>query len=291
MKKTVKIVVVVPVGPSTDAVDTIESILFYMDSAHILAIDDSKKESARRYLDSVDPERLTVLDSKSKGGFTGGLWTSMARTYKYAFEHFEFKVLLKMDTDALIIAAGSEDEATKAFEQNPTIGMLGSYKVDCNGDPRDFKPAVDGVMKEYSPRGLVDMKRYMLVRKWVKLAEQHGYHIGDHILGGACFISHACIKAMAEGGFLDTTALVSSAMPEDFIWSLLTVTCGYELGDFATGDLPMGVRWRGLPDSPENLLKRNKKIIHSIRFWKDMNEESIRTFFAEQRATEKTHRH
>ena len=64
---------------------------------------------------------------------------------------------------------------------------------------------------------------------------------------------------------------------------LFTKACGYNLGDFATGNYPMGLRHRGLPCSPQELLGRNKKIVHSVRFWRDMDEPTIRAFFAQRR--------
>jgi hypothetical protein len=45
----------------------------------------------------------------------------------------------------------------------------------------------------------------------------------------------------------------------------------------------MGMKWRGLPDSPENLLQRQKKIVHSIKFWQDRSETEIRGYFRSKR--------
>jgi hypothetical protein len=72
-------------------------------------------------------------------------------------------------------------------------------------------------------------------------------------------------------------------MEEDHLTALFVKACGCGLGDFATGPYPMGLRHQGLPCSPQELLDRRKKIAHSVRFWHEMSEESIRGFFAEQR--------
>ena len=42
----------------------------------------------------------------------------------------------------------------------------------------------------------------------------------------------------------------------------------------------MGLRWQGLPDSPQNLIKRGKKVIHSTKFWKDINQKSTTNFLS-----------
>jgi hypothetical protein len=49
------------------------------------------------------------------------------------------------------------------------------------------------------------------------------------------------------------------------------------------GDGVLGVRWRGLPCSPEELLERGKKVVHSVRFWEALDEGQIREHFRTRR--------
>ncbi|MEK7587094.1 MAG: hypothetical protein AAB453_04465 [Patescibacteria group bacterium] len=284
--RKVKVVAVLPVGSGNDGIDTIESIFFYLTpSVHIIVIDDSKNHLTAERLRNID-ERISVMEAEGHG-IGGGLWTNLARAYKYAVENFEFDVLLRIDTDALIIAKHPENEAIEIFKQDPTIGMLGSYKVDCNGDERSFKISASSLRKESGIRGILNLKRRKLLRDWIKEAKMNNYQVGEHILGGADFQSYSCIKTMSDRGFLDTSLFLDSGISEDFLFSLLTCTSGYRLSDFATGDFPMGLRWQGLPDSPQNLIKRGKKVIHSTKFWKDINQKSIHEFFKQQRDKEK----
>jgi hypothetical protein len=281
-KRHVKLVVVLPVGPDNEGGDTIDSILLYATpDVRIFAIDDSKKSATRRFLETVD-ERVTVLQPAGQG-MRGGLWTSVANAYAHIFERYAFDTLLRIDTDALVIGFNPEEDARRFFKEHPETGMLGSYKLDCNGERRDFEVVCARLRTEYGIRGLWNMRRRRVLRAWMKRASRFNYEPGEHILGAAVFMSAACIAAMYEGGYLQTDVFKESLISEDQLFSLVTIACGYELSDFATGDLPMGLRWRGLPDSPENLVRRQKKIVHSVKYWQDMNQDAIRQYFAKAR--------
>jgi hypothetical protein len=281
-KERITLAVVLPVGPDNDGGDTIDSIFLYATSdVRIFAIDDSRKSTTRRFLETVD-ERITVLQPAAQG-IRGGLWTSLARTYAHIFERYAFDTLLRIDTDALVTGFNPEDDALRYFKEHPETGMLGSYRLDCNGDQRDFGVVSARLRMEYGIRGFRNMRRRRALRDWMKRASRFNYEPGEHILGAAVFLSAACVAAMYEGGYLQTDAFTDSLISEDHLFSLITVACGYELGDFATGDLPMGLRWRGLPDSPESLIRRRKKIVHSVKYWQDMNADDIRQYFAKLR--------
>ena len=281
-KEHVKLAVVLPVGPDNEGGDTIDSIFLYATpDVRIFAIDDSRKSTTRRFLETVD-ERITVLQPAGQG-IRGGLWTSLANAYVHIFERHAFDTLLRIDTDALVIGYNPEEDALRYFKQHPETGMLGSYRLDCNGDQRDFGVVSSRLRTEYGIRGLRNMRRRRVLRDWMRRASRFNYEPGEHILGAAVFLSAACIAAMYEDGYLQTDVLKESLISEDHLFSLITVACGYELSDFATRDLPMGLGWRGLPDSPENLIRRRKKIVHSVKYWQDMNQDDIRQFFAKLR--------
>lgn len=281
-KEHIKLVVVLPVGPDNDGGDTIDSIFLYATpDVRIFAIDDSKKSTTRRSLETVD-EWITVLQPAGQG-IRGGLWTSLARAYAHIFERCAFDMLLRIDTDALVTGFNPEEDARRYFKEHPQTGMLGSYKRDCNGDQRDFKVVSARLRRECGIRGFKNMRRRRVLRDWMKRASSFNYEPGEHILGAAVFLNPACIAAMYEGGYLQTDVFKESLISEDHLFSLITSACGYELADFATGDLPMGLRWRGLPDSPENLIRRRKKIVHSVKYWQDMNDDEIRQYFAKLR--------
>jgi hypothetical protein len=281
-KQPVELLVVMPVGPDNNGADTIESIFCYASSPSviILAIDDSKNPETHKFLETTD-KRVVVLPSAGYKGIRGALFCSIAETYKWACENYDFRVLLRIDTDALLIAGVSAQDAFVLFESCPEVGMLGSYKTDCNGDHRDFNVVKRSMKKEYGIRGIKNPARQRALRTWINHAKENYYEIGEHILGAAAFYNCRFVTAMYEGGYLDNVHVFKdSIISEDHLFSLLAFACGFKLGDYATGNLPMGLRWRGLPDSPENLIMRNKRIVHSVKFWQNMTEEDIRTYFS-----------
>ena len=74
-----------------------------------------------------------------------------------------------------------------------------------------------------------------------------------------------------------------SKLQEDHIFGLLVHAVGLRLGDFATGSLPMGIVWRGLPCSPEELVARKKRSYTRRASYGDLTEGAIREYFREQR--------
>ena len=148
-RQLVDLVVVLPVGPDNNGADTIESIFRYASaSVAILAIDDSRNAETRQFLETCD-SRVIVLPSAGYKGIRGALFCSLGQTYKWAWQNFDFRALLRIDTDALLIASGSEQDALEIFESSPEVGMLGSYRTDCNGSPRDFGVVKRCMQKEH----------------------------------------------------------------------------------------------------------------------------------------------
>ena len=201
MKEHIKLAVVLPVGPDHEAADTIDSVFVYATpDVRMFAIDDSRNPATRRFLETVDP-RITVLHPAGEGN-RGGLWTSLARAYAYIFERYTFDTLLRIDTDALIIGRNPEEDAHRYFNAHPETGMLGSYRRDCNDEPRDFGVVSSRLRAESGVRGLRNIRRRRVLRQWMKRARRFNYEPGEHTLGGAVFVSAACVSAMYEGGFL-----------------------------------------------------------------------------------------
>ena len=279
-------VVVVPVGPGDDAVDTIDSVLHYCEpTTEVVAIDDS----GGRFTDALrsfgDRVHLVVPSGQYSAGTTGGLLMKLMQGYKYALDNIAFDVLLRIDTDALIIGESPEVHAREYFASNPKVGMLGSYRFDCNGKERDFTPAAERFKREMGPLGLLKPKLRAGLKNTVRQAERNGYALGEHCLGGAYFQNFECVKAMNAAGYLNPIAFSDSLLGDDMIVALFTIAAGFEIADFATGEFPLGLRWRGLPMSPDDLRSTNKKVIHSVRFWDEWDESKVRDYFRQHRAS------
>jgi hypothetical protein len=271
-------VVVVPAGPKDDAADTLRSVLSYTDSELILVIDDT----AGRGIALEDPRIVVFAPPDSPSGTLGGLWVKLAAAYRYAVEHADFDVLLRLDTDALILGPGVAAVAANRFADDPALGALGAYRVSPDGRSRDWTPAVKSVKAQVGLRGLRHPAARRRVRALIDQAPE--YVMGEHALGGATVSRGDMVREWHRRGMLDYPELGDSALCEDHLFGLLTVAAGYRTGDFSGPDDPFALRWVGLPAAPADLLAAGKLVTHSVRSWENMQEDEIRAFFAGHRS-------
>jgi hypothetical protein len=291
MKEKVDLVVVMPVGPQSRPefiADSLHSVQYYTTSRRaIILVDDSQKGTG--YAIRKKFPGIMVLPSQKSYGRMAGLYINLSHAYKFALDNYSFSALLKMDDDALVTGMHPEAEAISLFNSNCDIGMAGRHFTG------KFSPDSLGNVHDNSyPRNtlLVGTCSWKLIKRpFVNLALRkllfraigNGYEIGENIFGGAYFMSELCLARLDEAGYLPRYMLKQSILGEDHLFSLLTYAMGLRLGDLERGDLPFGVAWKGLPASPQTLHERGKKIIHSTRYWKDIREEEIRSYFQKHR--------
>jgi hypothetical protein len=288
MTTKVRIAVIVPAGPKDDALDTLASIVAYTAEPRvILVIDD-----ARRF-EGADGDRLRRLSADlvvlpaapGAPGLHGGLMVKMAAAYRWLLERYEPQLVMRMDTDAVMLGPGIEDRAERAFAANPGAGLLGAYRIGPDGGCRDFSWAARQVRLAAGAPGLIHPRRRQVLRSWLRAARGNGYVDGEHVLGGAFVHSYAAVSALRQGGFLDTAGLFRrSPLGDDHLLSLMTIAAGYRLLDFGGPDSPMALTWLGLPAHPADLLARGKLVTHSARYWDTLGEPEIRAIFAAARA-------
>lgn len=223
--------------------------------------------------------------------FAGEFYLHLSRGLEFAHRNYDFDVLLGMDVDALVIGPNPETDARDFFHHHPEFGIIGSYRVDCNGASRDFTWPREQLRKESSLISLVSQPNHlrgvMFLRNILQKSQENGYEPGEHCMGGAFFASRECVAKLHQHNLLSRKEIQWSGLGADHIFGFLMYSVGLKHGDFSTGTLPMGVRWRGLPCAPEELLVRGKKVTHSTRSYGTANEAEIRRFFREQRQTEK----
>lgn len=286
MKTAYNLIIVIPVGPTCKAGyirDTINSIRFYLRCRYkIILADDSQKgtghQLAREY-----PE-VDVVETGSPMGKLCGLYITLSLAFRHALEKYTFEAVLRMDTDALIIGPAPEKEALALFHSNSTVGIAGQYPLDYAGRPWDISWPREKIRRSlhtfrFFKRPLV---HFALFPKYLR-ALRHGYKRGESVFGGACFFSYACLQALSSAGLLPLYSLRTLQLEEDHLFAILVKSLGFELGSLSGAGMPMGCAWKGLPVAPQQLMADKKKIIHSIRYWADMQEEEIRDLFREKR--------
>ncbi len=293
MKNRLDLVIVIPVGPTCKVefiLDTIASIEFYVHSDYrIIVSDDSQNANISVKIKQHYPQ--VIVNSYDQNHGKGmGLYTTLCSAYRYALDNFDFDVLLRLDTDALIIAHDPELPILKFFKSNPAVGLAGRYVKGVHS-PDDFDNVWHNGGREHIVAIAKMFTRYYLrhpfvnwkIRKLLFQAIHQGYELGELVFGGSYAFSRIALEKLNENGLLPWHAVRAADMEEDHFFTLLVASVGLKFGDLASGTQPFACTWRGLPASPEELHRAKKKIIHSTRFWQNLNEEEIRDYFRSKR--------
>lgn len=287
----VRLVVAMAVGPGHNlefVSDTIESVVAYTTpSRKFIVIDDSQQQAGDR-LRLRFPD-LEVLVTDRCMGRDAGLYISLSKTVEFACRHFEFDLLLKIDTDTLLIGEHPESQALDHFRAHPQCGLLGSHTFDCLGRPQQRAPHAYLLHEEtcdaYHIMNPARADGIAFLRQVFTRARSNAYALGERCEGGGYFMSYPCAMTLFHENLLSNHTIAWSRMGEDQLFGMLTVAAGFKLGDFATGDLPVGTEWKNLPCAPADLLRRKKKIIHSVRAYSTLSEADIRQYFKARRPT------
>jgi hypothetical protein len=289
VKISVRIAVIVPAGPRDDVLDTLASVLRYSDPSRIiLVIDDTGTltgASQQAWLRARSQDIAVIRAPAAPPGHFGGLWVKLAAGYRWLLDRYEPSLVMRLDADALMIGAGVEERAELAFASDPRVGLLGAYRLGPDNGIRDFSWAARQIRAEVGLRGLRHPRSRQVMRDYYRRALDHGYVVGEHVLGGAYIHSLAAIGHVYRNGWLHQSDLLKNArIGDDHLISMLTIAAGYHIADFSGPTDPMALTWRGLPAHPADLLARGKLVTHSVRSWHELTEPQIRAIFAAARA-------
>lgn len=274
-----RLAVVIPIGPNEIWQDTVDSVFKFADPEVVVAINNTREP--------LEIAGAEVIDSRANGN-RGGLWENLTDAYVHLCERGVRdglgvpEVVLRIDTDALLLRHGLEGAAQEAFKKDPRVGLLGSYRIGPDGGSRDFTPAATTLRREAN----LFSKRGRIVRSWINEASSRGYELGEHALGGAYLVRGDALHTCWRRGLLTTRAFAQSGISEDHLMALAVRVCGYTIDDFGGPGQPLALRWLGLPTSPEDLIKSQAVLVHSVRTWEGREEEEIRQVFAATRERE-----
>jgi hypothetical protein len=277
--KPVRLGVVIPAGPNDDVADTLDSVLYYVEESRCVVV---VNDTGRALSLPADPTVTVVPAPPNSAGSQGGLWVKIASGYRALYERCRAAMVLRLDADALVIGRGLESAAEQRFAEDAGVGLLGAYRVGPDGNRRGFGPAARLLATETGLLGLRHPRLRSHLRALVSRAGQT-YEPGEHALGGAYIHSGAAVESMLQLGLLDDPVLAASGLGEDHLMALATVAAGYAIADFSGPGEPMAVKWRGLPASPDELVRGDALVTHSVRHWEDLGEEQIRGIFRRYR--------
>lgn len=279
-------IVVLPVGPKCRVEfieDTIRSFIYHTRSSYKIVLADDSQIATGKKIQELLPHIDVVTMQRSMGKLCG-LYVTLSLAFRHVLDHYRFNALLRLDTDALIIGTAPEQQAIHLFKQDAQTGMAGQYPLDYDGNPWDISwPQKQIIAYTGTYRFFRRPVTHSILWLHYRKALKNGYRTGESVFGGACFFSEACLQLLREKGLLPNYQLKNLVLEEDHLFSLLVTSVGMKLGDLSSGYGSLGCAWLDLPASPLELLQGGKKIIHSVRRWKEMDEETIRDFFRQRR--------
>jgi hypothetical protein len=284
-----KTTVVVPIGPSHEEEfvhDTIDSVWQFLPSARLIVIDDSGGAVAL----PASPNTTVMAAPAGYQGLEGQLYRRLSLGFAEALRQ-PFDLLLRLDTDAVLLGGTFAQRAQQVFSANPRIGALGAYRRNYDGSLRSFSWPAWRIRRMLTAEARRDPRRAVRIARLVLRAYRHGGYVrGEFVQGGATIYSPLALCALERAGLLDDERLARSGMQEDHIFGLCLRSAGFQMLDFgaADDDLPFGITWQGLPASPEQLVAAGKEIIHSTKFFGDRGESEIRATFRQARRAKHT---
>lgn len=279
--------VVVPVGPREDPgllTDTLDSIAVYTrPGTRVLVVNDGARPAIRGVCAAAGVP-VAVMDVPGIGqGVLGGLTRCTTRGLRAAVGAPDVDLVLRLDTDALFTGPGLEQSARALLATDPGLGLLGSHTLLSTGARRDFGPAAFVLGEDLGSGRFRHPVWALTLRRALRAARRNGYVDGEHVLAAASVFTRECITRLDRARLLPPAGVRSSALPDDQYLGLAVRAVGLRMGDLASGDGPLALAWRGLPDSPERLLAAGKAVVHSVKSWQDQDGDVVRAEFRQRR--------
>ncbi|MGI4885132.1 MAG: hypothetical protein ACRYFR_09260 [Janthinobacterium lividum] len=177
--------------------DTLESIGYYVHSSYQILVPNDSHDPAMEHAIAARFPEAVVLPARENYGKGLGLYESLCYTYRYALDTFEFKALLRLDTDALIIGHGPGLAALNLLRRDPSVGLAGRY-VRGLASPDEFgnvwnneaaRDVYTSIAKLLTRRVLRQPLVNWRIRTRLFQALCNGYELADLVFGGAYIFS------------------------------------------------------------------------------------------------------
>lgn len=284
-RRSFSTVYVIPAGPGDWAPlrDTIESVLhFEGDDAKVVVVDDASSDCRS----SIVKGEFPGVDVLHRSWPTGGPPRDLATVtdgIRFALSRYEFDVLIKLDTDALVTGSSPGAAAAELFAREPGVGMAGTYRLRADGAAETY--AWDRWILRHSVRWS------RTIRNLLRRAKDGGYD-GTKVRGGVYALSRSAVASMHSSGDLDRRMPMWTQLAEDFWISLMVLANGFRLGSLGAPEEPFVVASNYLPIPKERILADGKLAIHSVRRGLEgEGENELRGFFREARESDVMSRH
>lgn len=297
--------VAVAVGPGPREVerlrDLADSIAFYEPSSAgtlVLVDDHATPRNLDREL-ALPPTLRAVSLHHPRHGATvkyrvgKGICSAIMLALGFAQRETDAEVVLKVDTDSLVIASFRE-RLSAAFAANASLAILGAYTRTPTGESRDWSHHVPRVEAAARPpfswrRPIESMAARRapsarMIATLLAAARRHGYDTAEHCMGGGYAVSRTFLDRAAAAGHFDRPERWTGVdLPEDVVVALHARSLGMRLGNHVAPGETFGVRYVGLPMPPARLVESGYAVIHAVKNDPALSEDAIRAFFRERR--------
>jgi hypothetical protein len=271
--------------------DTLGSLRVYecSDQIHLLLVDDSPHPRDLSCHVVGDWASLEVLRTPMWRDGTPDPYSAMVagtmEGIRAAARH-DPEFLLKLDTDALVIAPAA-DRLRNVFAQDQ-VGTTGSYTHTCAGARREWggwrrnlvratrtvAPSRTRVLRVRSPRNATSARRL------IRTARRHGYSWGAHCQGGAYAVGPRLIE---REDLLDWRPWVGTSISEDIAVGVVTFAAGLTMHSCVRPGEVFAVGWDRLPLRPEQIIARGYGVVHTVKDQPYAKESELRAFFRGRR--------
>jgi hypothetical protein len=305
----------VTVGPSAvderRLVDLIDSLHAYEPAVEpIVLVDNGIADRDLRAGLRPDQARAVVTVKACRQDHTMNvLGVSCVSTFTalgYLHSHADVDVVLRLDTDALVIGPFVA-RIREEFARRPDCGMLGALGNSCNRTTRRFwdadaesaiRHALALARQWHADRSQVDngdianyalfhrpqIDAFLRVCAELEPIRDNAAFTGAHCQGGAYAVPRRFIDRLAAAGYLDEPTRWSwFPLAEDRLIGACCWLLQMTVEDCSEPHEPFGVQAEGIPHSPQEIERRGYAIIHSVRTETRMTEAQIREHFASRR--------
>ena len=301
--------VAVAVGPGEReverVVDLAASVAHYeRGPAHFVMIDDSPQQRGLDRVVQMPPTWTPVSlphprhDRETTFKVGKGIISAVLAAMKWIQAHTNAAYVLKVDTDSLVIAPFAA-KLERVFRESPTLGMVGAYKLTPNGTAREWSGHAKALFRTFEPPPFDWLHPVASTQarsafnppaavEAYNLAKATGvYDLGEHCMGGGYAVSRTLLDRLAAAKLIDDPMRWTGVdLPEDVTVGMHTRAVGMTLADYVAPGEVFGVRYRGLPFLPEELVDKGYSVIHAVKNDERVDEATIRGFFAQRRMSQ-----
>ncbi|MEO6350447.1 MAG: glycosyltransferase [Candidatus Limnocylindrales bacterium] len=257
--------VIVPVGPGNieNSLDTIDSVLHYIDPGdEVVVVDDFTHDGTYEKLAELKHDQLTLIRNDRSNGYRG-LHVTVTNALRHLAARGPFAIILRLDWDALVTGPHVFDEVARFLDANRHVGICGRHLMNYDGSSKSYRVHTEDALNRigYPPPDDRDTGGIGWIARRAQLS---GWGLGENVFGGAFFLRFECVEAMLADGFLDRIDDPRFWLIEDVFFTMCALATGFDRAHFAAPIAPYAFAYRDLPAPPAEIIERGIKVVHSV---------------------------